>query len=105
MDGGFTALGKPEWAPSTQDALRPWVCGKQAVGNVARKDLHAILLLTLWELWKHRNAVVFDGASPSTGQLIKRIEEESRSWSMAGLFKGNVEPLFAGLARWTSGEE
>ena len=99
-----TALGKPEWAPSTQDALKPWVCDKQPAANVARKDLHAILLLTLWELWKHRNAIVFDGASPSASQLIKRIVNEGRSWSMAGLFKGNVEAVFAGLARWTSGE-
>ena len=99
------ALGKPEWTPSAQDALMPWLCGKQAAGTMARKDLHTILLLTLWELWKHRNAVVFDGASPSTGSLMQKIEAEGRIWSMTGLMKGNMDFVFAGLARWISGEE
>lgn len=56
----------------------------------------------MWELWKHRNAIVFDGASPSMRMIVHRIEEEGRTWNKAGILKGEVEPLFGELRRWAS---
>ena len=69
------------------------------------KEVRAVLLLVLWELWKHRNAVVFDGELPSLHQLMRRVEAEGRTWARSGLIKANVDFVFAGLARWISGEE
>ena len=99
------ALGKPEWTPMVHDSLHTWLRDKQGPLNLWRKDLHTIFILTLWELWKHRNAIVFDGASPSREVLLGRVRTEGLSWLVAGKFKGNVDPFFHSLHRWASSEE
>ena len=66
-------LGKPEWTPTAQDSLHTWLRDKQGTNNLPRKDLHTIFILMLWELWKHGNAIVFDGASPSREVLLGRV--------------------------------
>ena len=100
-----TTLVKPEWMPTPQDSLQSWLCTKQRMNTMATKDLHAILLLALWELWKHRNAIVFDGARPSIDQLLQRVRDEGVVWSSAGLLKGNVTSFFSRVERWVSGED
>ena len=55
--------------------------------------------------WKHRNAIVFDGASPSMSELLGRVKSEGMTWLSAGKFKGNVDDFFRGLFRWASSEE
>jgi hypothetical protein len=47
----------------------------------------------MWELWKHKNAIVFDGAQPSCEVLLRRIRLEGLVWLSAGLLKGDVNPL------------
>ena len=49
--------------------------------------------------------MVFDGALPSTDQLMQSIEAEGRIWARSGLIKGNAEFVLAGLVRWISGDE
>ena len=98
-------MGKLDWTPTAQDTLGPWLREKQEPHNLRRKDLHTIFILTLWELWKHRNAIVFDGASPSMSVLLSRVRSEGMTWLSAGKFKGNVDPFFRGLFRWASSEE
>uniref|UniRef100_A0A8R7PG31 Uncharacterized protein n=1 Tax=Triticum urartu TaxID=4572 RepID=A0A8R7PG31_TRIUA len=51
-----------------------------------------------------RNDIVFNGASPSTAQILGRIEREGRAWRQAGLLKGDLDGVFAGLARWGLGK-
>ena len=87
------ALSKPDWTPTTQDYLDLWLDGKQGTNNWQKKDLLTIFVLTIWGLWKHRNAIMFDGASPSTGVLLGRVRSEGRLWSVADKLKGNVDPL------------
>ena len=99
------SLGKPEWIPSPNDVLTEWAVGKKGVNNVGMKDLRTIFALVWWELWKHRNAIVFDGAQPSIEQLLQRVREEGVVWSSAGLLKGNVTPFFRRVERWVSGED
>ena len=98
------ALGKIGWAPSSEDELGAWMCAKKGNGYLGNKDIHTMLLLVLWELWKHRNAIVFDGAAPSVERLIDKIKAESALCVMAGLFKGRLDEFLSGLHRWRIGE-
>lgn len=66
------------------------------------KDARALLLLVLWELWKHRNSIMFDADSPSMLRLVRRIEQEGASWKQARIFKGDVEPMLHALAMWAN---
>ena len=68
------------------------------------KELRALLTLGLWELWKHRNAVVFDGASPSLEVVGRRVVAKGRAWQHAGLLKGEVDITLQLLAGWASSE-
>jgi hypothetical protein len=92
-----TTIGKPSWTPEGHDTLVGWCTDKP-------KNMRVIITLVLWELWKHRNAIVFDGASPSLVGLIKRIVEEGNVWFRAGLIKGDWNDVAAELSRWARGE-
>lgn len=52
-----------------------------------RKDLHTVMLLVHWEVWKHRNAIVFDNATPAMNVVMNRIYEEGKAWLKAGKFR------------------
>ena len=67
------ALGKTGWGPSSDDELGAWMCAKKGNGYLGNKDIHTMLLLVLWELWKHRNAIVFDGAWPLCEVLLSEL--------------------------------
>nr|XP_040249685.1 uncharacterized protein LOC120967149 [Aegilops tauschii subsp. strangulata] len=49
-----------------------------------RRGLNSIIALTAWEIWKHRNAAIFDGVRPSTDELVQLIKDEARRWAKAG---------------------
>jgi hypothetical protein len=51
-------------------------------------------------LWRHRNDIVFEGATPSSGFVIRKILAEAEVWRVAGLFKANL----ASVDRWRVGE-
>jgi len=40
-----------------------------------------IILLCCWEIWKHRNEVVFRSLEPSVDRLVAACKESARSWS------------------------
>jgi len=44
----------------------------------------AIDPLVIWELWKERNASIFQRRHLSPESLIAKIEEEVITWSLAG---------------------
>lgn len=58
-----------------------------------------IITLTMWEIWKHRNAVVFYGATPSVQNVISNVAKEGRTWSSDDLLKGDLSLFFAALDR------
>lgn len=99
----WTALGRLDQAPGTADELVEW-CTTRQCDNCSPKDLKALITLTLWEIWKHRNDVVFDGASPSTRQVIKNIDREGRTWRAVGLLKGEMDFFFGGISTWVGSE-
>lgn len=99
------ALGRPEWTPTVHDSLQAWICSKQAPEGLGKRNMRTILVLTPWELWKHRNAVVFDGATPSMEVMISRVRSEGYVWLSVGLLKGNVDPFFGRLEMRVSAED
>lgn len=98
----LTALGKPEWAPTAERKLVDW-CNSCASTSPRGKDIRTILSLVMWELWKHRNAVVFDSAAPSVKAVIDRVVSEGRAWKTAGLLKIDLGSFLGSLARWAIG--
>lgn len=73
-----SAMGKPSWTPRQGSTLPEWCAVTQGLGD-RTKDGRAVFLLMMWGLWKHRNAIVFDGASPSMRMIVHRIEEGGRT--------------------------
>jgi hypothetical protein len=51
-------------------------------------------------LWKHRNDIVFEDATPSPRSVIQKILAEVEVWRDAGLFRGEL----ASMDRWRVGE-
>lgn len=99
----FSALRKQEWTPTAHDTLRDW-CVERTTAVYKPKELRAIFTLVLWELWKHRNAIVFDGATPSLEVVATRIVIEGRAWQQAHLIKGELDILFEMLLGWARRE-
>lgn len=51
-----------------------WLRAKEHTPPAHRKALKSIALLVPWMIWKHRNACVFDNATPSIESLVDRID-------------------------------
>ncbi|XP_073358293.1 uncharacterized protein [Aegilops tauschii subsp. strangulata] len=98
-----SALGKPQWSPTAQDTLKEW-CVARASGAHKPKELRALLTLGLWELWKHINAIVLDGASPLLEVVVRCVIAEGRAWQQASLLKGEVGSTFELLVGWAGSE-
>ena len=81
---------QPELEPGNDDSLASW-CLRQEQRRDQRRTTRALCLLGMWVIWKHRNDIVFNGASPSTAQVLGRIEREGRAWRQAGLLKGDLD--------------
>jgi hypothetical protein len=49
-----------------------------------RKGLASLVLLTVWEIWKERNARVFRHKLSPTFVILDKIKCEARLWVLAG---------------------
>jgi hypothetical protein len=49
-----------------------------------RKGLDYIIILRAWMIWKHRNRVVFDGASSNLSLLQEPTNEKREKWQATG---------------------
>ena len=54
------------------------------VGKQRRKGVNSLIILGAWTLWKHRNACVFDGDSPSVSTSMRNLQLEGHLWVLAG---------------------
>ncbi|RCV36691.1 hypothetical protein SETIT_8G002500v2 [Setaria italica] len=59
----------------------------RAAPKELRKGLNSLIILVAWEIWKHRNSCVFEGALPNTQVLLQAITNESTLWCLAGASK------------------
>jgi hypothetical protein len=63
---------------------------------VDARDYWTWVALICWCLWRHRNDVVFEGATASPRVVIRKVRREAELWKTAGLFKANL----AVVDRW-----
>mgnify|MGYP006267317823 FL=1 len=77
---------RPDWTPSADSKLVEWWTTLNPQ-NQFRKEAWTVITLVLWMLWKHRNDIVFNGASPSVDDLLVKIGLESQDWRAAGLLR------------------
>src|ERR1041385_9133976 len=96
-------LGRSDWGSVAEDSLVDW-CIAMVDPRYTTRDIRTFLCLVMWEVWKHRNAIVFDGASPSVRNLIRKIATEGLAWRQAGLLKGSWEAHLEVLRTWANGE-
>lgn len=75
-----TAVWRTLGIDTTNAVVRTlWTLGWPPALPVAHYD--SFLLLTCWLLWKHRNDIVFNDASPSLPRFWRTCKEEARLWS------------------------
>ena len=82
------AIRRPKFETRDNKTLGEW-CIRQDERSDGRRPTRAMCLLGMWMLWKHRNDIVFNGASPSFKRITQRIEEEDKLWRTAGLFRSD----------------
>jgi hypothetical protein len=49
-----------------------------------RKGINTGIVLGAWLLWKHRNSVVFEGASPKLRVILQSFRDERHLWCFVG---------------------
>ena len=64
------------------------------------RDIWTALALVCWTMWSHQNDIVFNGAAPSLGVVLRTIREEAELWRTARLFRG----CLLKAERWKFGE-
>lgn len=85
-----TRTGVHDIEPLQDESLSAW-CLTQDQRPAHRISLRAKCILALWIIWKHRNDIVFNGASVSLPRVKERLQDEGKLWAKAGLFKGDTK--------------
>jgi hypothetical protein len=65
---------------SEQDDMEEWFIALTAGGT---KEAHSVAILTLWHIWKERNARVFNIARSTEQAVLTRIKDELSDWASA----------------------
>jgi hypothetical protein len=47
------------------------------------KEAHSLAILTVWHIWKERNARVFNESSSGEQSVLNRIKDECSNWASA----------------------
>jgi hypothetical protein len=71
-NGEFWSLAYMKDEAVFVDWLRAWHGGKDDL-----RDFWTGIALVCWCLWRHRNDIVFEGASPSSGDVLRKILMEA----------------------------
>nr|TKW21288.1 hypothetical protein SEVIR_4G168900v2 [Setaria viridis] len=81
------------WIAQPSLRLNAWLLSSNAIEwwtyittilDSPRKALRCLTLLIMWEIWKERNARVFNRHENSTTTLMTKIREEAFAWLVAG---------------------
>ena len=94
-------MRKPEWIPTVSESLGAWCQGKGGRGH-AERDANAIIILGLWQIWKHRNSIFFNGATPSKNRISHAFVREGHVWKKAGILRGDMGAFFAEVEEWAA---
>jgi hypothetical protein len=68
--------------------------------SVDLRDYWMDIVLVCRCLWRHQNDIVFEGATPSSLAIIRKIRTKDKLWSVAGLFRARLTLV----DRWRFGE-
>jgi hypothetical protein len=66
--------------PDTNSFSGWWSQTVKRVPKEFKKGLNSLIILVAWELWKHRNACVFDGARPCFQVVMQAVSNSSNLW-------------------------
>ena len=66
------AWGRPSWMSVVDATLVGWWTSLSPREQL-RKETWTMVTLVAWMLWKHRNNIVFIGASPSADAMLRKI--------------------------------
>jgi hypothetical protein len=85
----FSPLDLTEAVPSQNDTSFSewWRIAMKKVKKEHKKGVNSLIILGAWTIWKHRNACVFDGVSPSINLIISELKDEYSLWCLAGAKK------------------
>jgi len=61
-----------------------WRKSVAAAPRETRKGLNSLIILVAWELWKHRNACVFEKKRPSIQDVLRSVSMEGGLWCSDG---------------------
>uniref|UniRef100_I1NVK1 Uncharacterized protein n=1 Tax=Oryza glaberrima TaxID=4538 RepID=I1NVK1_ORYGL len=64
-----------------------WLQARTCFRKCYRTNFDSACMLICWQIWKERNARVFDQRSRSPNQLAEAIKEEILVWKEAGYFE------------------
>jgi hypothetical protein len=82
----MSKVGLQGCAPGPNDVVFQewWKSAERVMPNCKKKGFNSLVMLVAWWLWKHRNACVFDKASPDISRIIQHIQEDATLWCLAG---------------------
>jgi hypothetical protein len=67
-----------------ESSFQDWWHRSETTVQKAEKGLNCAVILVAWWLWKHRNACVFDGATPDISRISQDIRDDAKLWCLAG---------------------
>lgn len=73
--GALRPIGLERLVPSPNERkfIHWWRRAQKRVGDQARKGFNSLVQLVAWQVWKHRNACIFDAKSPNLQLLLEEI--------------------------------
>ncbi|WVZ91735.1 hypothetical protein U9M48_037868 [Paspalum notatum var. saurae] len=84
----FLVLRPVSWhslIPGPMDSMMSWwSSARKRVHKEFRKGFDALVLLSLWMIWKERNARVFGRRPSSPSELLSLLLSEANLWVLAG---------------------
>ena len=81
----FQFLGLSYLSPEPTSRFSKWWW--KAISSVPKdewKGLNSLIILVVWEVWKHRNSCVFENATPSIQKVLRSVSAEGILWCSAG---------------------
>ena len=82
-------LGLQHGVPSLneQNFEEWWRRASKRTPKDKRKGFNSLVVMCTWLIWKHRNACVFEGASPNMNDSLHAFDDEHHLWYLAGAQK------------------
>lgn len=69
---------------SAFSSISEWWSHLGSMPGMPRKGFRSLIILVSWEVWKERNGRIFQRNFKSLDQLLCKIKDEVRCWTLAG---------------------